>query len=177
MERDPLEQFVLQHRKAFDTAAPPTYLWRGVETRLRPEVRPRFKLSYLVKVAAAAVLLLGIGGVTGSYLTMQSQQGDPMAAASAEMKEAATYYGRQIDAKLQVLASYPADPTVTADMQQLDEVMQELQDELAKAPRSSEQQIIENMIQNYQAKLAILERVIERMQNATQNSGNDEIDI
>ena len=57
---------------------------------------------------------------------------------------------------------------VLADLEQLDLTMQELRQELLRAPKGQEEQIIENLIRSYQTKVQILERVLERVQSTQQ---------
>ena len=53
---------------------------------------------------------------------------------------------------------------------QIDELLEELKTELDNAVKGSEEQIINAMINNYQTKLAILERVLQRIQSIQQDS-------
>jgi hypothetical protein len=53
----------------------------------------------------------------------------------------------------------------------MDQAMTELKDELKNAPKGKEEEIVATMIQTYQTKVAILERVLEYMRQAKpQNS-------
>ncbi|MDX1665605.1 MAG: hypothetical protein R3350_00160, partial [Saprospiraceae bacterium] len=62
------------------------------------------------------------------------------------------------------LAAYSEEPSVMRDLDQVDLVVEELKSELKNAPEGREEQIIANLILSYQAKLEILERVLNRVQ-------------
>ncbi|MDV7393244.1 hypothetical protein RZS08_17865, partial [Arthrospira platensis SPKY1] len=66
---------------------------------------------------------------------------------------------------------------VQPDLLQLDEFYQELQLELDRAPKGSEEQIIQAMIRNHQIKLDILERVLEKVQTNNPKTTENETSI
>ena len=68
------------------------------------------------------------------------------------------------------LASYRQDGFVRADFQELDAIYEELKQELEKAPAGNEEQVIQAMINNYQTKIEILERVLEKVQSTGQTN-------
>jgi hypothetical protein len=69
-----------------------------------------------------------------------------------------------------IRGSQPAE--VRADLEQLDKAMEELRLELANVPPGNREQVVRAMIENYQAKLIILKRVLERLDD-TQNGGDN----
>jgi len=77
------------------------------------------------------------------------------------------------------LVSYEQADVVRPDLQQLDEMFKELTQELENAPKGTEEAIINAMIKNYQAKVDILNRVLEKVEavNAPQKTTEDEISI
>ena len=57
-------------------------------------------------------------------------------------------------------------------MQQIDLAMQELRAELTDVPPGNREQVVRAMIENYKAKTAILQRVLERLE-PTKTDQND----
>ena len=166
MKNDNLERFIRDHREEFDDAIPSLSVWAGIDRSLDRKQGLRYRL-HLLKVAASVTLLLVAGAMIGSYLT--AWQAGLSASAkiediAPEFVEMERYYQQQISEKVQTLAAYSEEPSVMRDLDQVDLVVEELKSELKNAPEGSEEQIIANLILSYQAKLEILERVLNRVQ-------------
>lgn len=169
--RDFLESFVLENREAFDREDPNPRLWKQIDHRLHGASIRRIKAIRTLRAIAAALLLL-ITGAVGGRLIGFKQSSDATAIlqqTAPEFLEAEQYYQQEIQSKLTQLASYNPGETVFRDLDQLDQVMEELRAELARAPQGKEQEIIANLIQNYQAKIAILELVMSRLETNQSN--------
>ena len=182
MQRDYLEQFILDEREAFDGSTPGLQVWGEISQELDRRQSRRLILWKASRAVAAAIILLACGALIGVYLFgNQMQQYASLEKIAPEYAEAEAYYQKQIHQKHQQLAAYQRDDIVEKDLAQLDEVMQELRGELLVAPKGKEAEIVENLIQSYQAKVAILERVLDRLQEAnpeiTKPAGNEETSI
>jgi hypothetical protein len=165
---DRLEQFVGQHRDGLDSQVPSLKVWAEIDRKLE-ESRPSARIRPIwraLRVAASVVVLLAAGAVIGMYAYKYSNpaQLPTLAEIAPEYAELEHYYTSQVNNRLQELSRINQAQTVQPDLQQLDELYQELQKELDQAPKGSEEQIIEAMIRNYQIKLDILERVLEKIQ-------------
>ncbi len=182
MQRDYLEQFILDQRGFFDKATPGLQVWGEVSQELDRR-RSRRLLIWKVSQAAAVVLvLLASGALLGVYLfSNQLQQATVLQKIAPEYAQAEEYYQQQIRQKYQELAVYQRDASVEKDLAQLDEVMEALRQELLIAPKGKEEKIVESLIQSYQAKVTILERVLERLQLTDPEIGkqaeNEEVSI
>ena len=164
MER--LEKFVIQNRDELDMAVPSLKVWAEIDKNLeRKSAKPR-SLWGFVRVAAAVVILLGVGSMIGVNLS-ESNSVAGLAEVAPEYADLEHYYNSQIDKKVKQLASYRHDVYVQEDLRQLDEVFTELRNELEIAPKGAEEKIIQMMIENYETKIAILERVLEKIQSVT----------
>ncbi len=167
MQRDYLEQFVLDNREAFDEAIPGLQVWGEITRELDRRRHRRFVLMRVMQIAAAAAILLASGALLGVYaFGLNARQAVTIGDIAPHYAELEAYYQEQIQQKSSQLASYSYDTSVEKDLVRLDEAMQELREELALAPKGSEEQIIENLIESYEAKAAILERVLNRLQAA-----------
>jgi hypothetical protein len=160
--RDFFEDFVLENRDAFDREGPDPRLWKEIDHRLHGASIRRLRVIRTLRAIAAALLLLITGAVGGRLIGYHppSDAAAILEQTAPEFLEAEQYYQQEIQTKLAQLASYHPGETVFRDLDQLDQVMEELKTELARAPQGKEQEIIANLIQNYQAKIAILELVM-----------------
>lgn len=182
MQRDYLEQFILDKREAFDGATPGLQVWGEISQELDRRQSRRLILWKASRAAAAALILLACGALIGVYFFgNQMQPYASLEKIAPEYAEAEAYYQEQIQQKHQQLVAYQRDDIVEKDLAQLDEVMQELRRELLVAPKGKEAEIVENLIQSYQAKVAILERVLNRLQESNPEiakpAGNEEASI
>jgi hypothetical protein len=173
MQRDNLEQFIFENRESFDDATPSLKVWGEIDRAISAPKLKTMKLRSLMRIAAAIALLLITGGVVGSYLS-RSQHEDTATiidAVAPEYMEMEQYYQDQINTKVKQLTQYDPNSPVLKDLKQMDQAMTELKDELKNAPKGKEEEIVATMIQTYQTKVAILERVLEYMRQAKpQNS-------
>lgn len=174
-----LEQFICEHRESFDDSVPDLRVWSELSAKL-PENKPRIKMitigwqRNLIRAAAAVTLLL-IGLGAGVWYARSSQTPEmSMAQVSPEYAELEKHYEQDIDKKREKLVSYRGSQSadVMLDLDQLDHVMQELREELAHVPPANRQQVVRAMIENYKAKTAILERVLEHLEPAEQEGNN-----
>lgn len=186
---DPLECFIREQRDAIDIETPDLRVWAGIEKALQPQTNA-MKVGwsrYLLRAAAAvALLVVGIGlGLWYAGARQTEIAGMTLSQVSGEYAELENFYQRDIAAKQQRLVSYSGSNGVEVqeDLQQLDLIMAELQQELAHVPPGNREQVVRAMIENYKAKAAILERVLERVQDPQQlpktkinSNKNDEIE-
>lgn len=164
MER--LEKFVIQNRTELDTAVPSLKVWAEIDKKLERKSAKRRSLWTFVKAAAAVIILLGAGSLIGVNLS-ENNSGTGLAEVAPQYADLEHYYNSQIDQKVKQLASYRHDVYVQEDLRQLDEVFTELRNELEFAPKGAEEKIIQLMIENYETKIEILERVLEKIQSVT----------
>jgi len=184
MKIDKLESFILREREHFDKGVPNPNVWDAIEQKLDAQDSPprRIQIWSFVRVAAAVLALLVAGGVIGSYIT-QVRAADPSLALqeiAPELSELEEYYNQEVSQRMQQLASYDEDQAVVNDLKELDAIMNELKQDLLHAPKGSEEQIIGAIIKSYQTKIAILERVLNRIQSTNPKvaqPGDNEISI
>lgn len=180
---DPIESFIIANRTALDAAMPPAHLWDQItETIPANQKKSALKVTIgwrnsLLKVAASVAILIsgiGIGMWYSSHNAIAS--GMAMSDVSTEYAELEQYYQREIANKQVKLASFQGSQpeAVHEDLDQMDQVMGELRQELADVPPANREQIVRAMIENYKAKSAILQKVLERLEASkteTNNSG------
>lgn len=173
---DGLEKFVKNNREQFDAAIPKGDIWAGIEEALQNEKnakvvplqtssKPKVSIRYL-KIAAVALALITVGGVLGSYLTVQWQQQSAMSLGdiSPEYAELEDFYVQQINYNIKKLENTAYQQEVLADLADLDANFKELQQELGTSQGVDKEDLIHLMIENYNTKIEILERVLNELQ-------------
>ncbi|MBP7272830.1 MAG: anti-sigma factor [Saprospiraceae bacterium] len=166
-----LEKFVHTHREKFDSIVPaPPALWERIEQQLPPQqaagdVIPvtTHRVTHIWRhwqSIAAAVALLIIGIAVGQQFTNHPEK------MPAQFAEATQYYEQKTEQKMATLASYSpqAQNMVAGDLQCIDSMMLDLKQELANTTPENRERVIHALIQNYKSKVAILERVLEKVQ-------------
>lgn len=179
---DPLERYIHEHRDAFDSEVPDLKVWANIADKVPAKakvVHINWQRSLLRAAASVALLVTGLGlGIW--YARSAETPAMAMSDVSNEYAELEQFFQRDISGKQQKLASFtgsqPAE--VHEDLEQLDNVMSELREELANVPAGNREQVVRAMIENYKAKTAILERVLERLEptkteTKNSNSGNE----
>ncbi|HMR43885.1 MAG TPA: hypothetical protein PKC40_08625 [Saprospiraceae bacterium] len=165
-----LEKFIRENRADFDKETPGLKVWANISKELEKQKTGGAKtisIKRYLSIAAAALVLLTIGGLAGSYF-----KGQPIPAIAIqntpelppEFQEMEDFYRHQYEQQVRLLANYQVDPAFKDDLKQFEEVMETLKTELQNAPKGNEERIVTAIIQNYQAKIEILQRILERIQ-------------
>ncbi|MCC6413892.1 MAG: hypothetical protein IT270_19745 [Saprospiraceae bacterium] len=183
---DPLEAFIRNNREAFDQDTPDLRVWSNINGGLEgsaPKMRMMWisKISRIAAVLALLITSVAIGVWYGQNNPNGAQAGMSLAEVSDEYAELERYYQGDIAVKRQKLVSYTSNDTETDvlnDLEQMDTIMEELRTELANVPPGNREQVVRAMIENYKAKAAILQRVLERLetQDAFETNRKQNID-
>ena len=192
--QDDLEKFVNNNRAAFDAKAPSFALCENIEKELNQKkeekVVPlsviksernhfRMRIMRYGSIAAVGLLLLTVGGVIGSQWFGSNNNGSVAGAeislsdVSDEYAETEAFYAQKVNSSIKELKKRNYDNSILEDIEELDAAFQELKKELGQSNAFSNEEIIQAMIENYQMKIEILERVLERLPN--ENDGNKAI--
>lgn len=191
-----LEKFVQENREAFDKEMPKMLVWEGIEARLNEIEQPkeiltpktkvvslRTRLYRYAKVAAIGLVLLTVGGFIGSYWTMQNQTEQlSFGTINEEYEELEIFYADKVNMQLEQLKKYRFEKSIINDIDELDEAYKELEKELKQEGNEVDNEMIINeMIDNYQAKVNILERVLDRLernkQQTVKNKKNEKVSL
>lgn len=177
---DPIEVFIRNNREALDSETPGLSVWANILKNVPSSGAKIVSLTWqrsIMRIAASIALLLAGVSLGIWYARSGETPAMAMSEVSSEYAELEHYYQRDIAGKQQKLATFtgsqPAE--VHEDMEQLDVVMTELQQELANVPAGNREQVIRAMIENYKAKAAILERVLERLEPANTETKNSDL--
>ncbi|MBK9336608.1 MAG: hypothetical protein IPM98_08435 [Lewinellaceae bacterium] len=187
---DTLEAFIRSNRDAFDAQTPDQRVWAAIEQAAPAKGAKVVYVNWhrnLLRAAASIALLIAGINIGIWYAGSNGQAGMAMSDISTEYAELEQYYERDISTKKSKLTRFAAysDKNVLDDLRQMDGMMNELRQELANVPPGNREQVVRAMIENYKAKAAILERVLQHLeqqqqpnqqQPATTNSGNYEVE-
>lgn len=167
---DRVEAFVTSHRADFDTEEPPAGLWNNLLADLPAtakvvSLQTRRNPTVWYRVAAAAAVILVAGALLlGRQMGLQEAQDQQLAliyAIDPEFPEAEAYYQNEIGQLFHQVSSRNSDPQLYADLEAIDQSMQELRDQLAEVPRDQQAALVADLIKSYQIKLQILEKVMQ----------------
>lgn len=164
---DILEKFIQQNRTDFDTQIPHLKLWAAIDNQINPVKEYKVVRMSWMRQAAAAIALLIVGAGLGIFVNEKAEVKALSQATSEiapDLKEAESYYTKKVEVKYSELVNHNPDPSVITDLKQIDEVQKELKKELENAPATAREEIVRRMIENYQIKLGILERVLNHIE-------------
>lgn len=176
-----LEKYIKDHKDDFDKEVPDLKVWAEIDKNLSRKNKTKSVSFFRYNNIAAACLLLLTGGIIGFYCSSNTIQDKESITAQIdpEFREAEHFYRDQYNERVAQLASYKLEDEFSDDLRQFEEIMVDLKSELSNVPKGNRERLITTIISNYQNKIEILERVLERLQaidtthiNATQNEIN-----
>jgi hypothetical protein len=164
LQGEKVEKYVRENRYDLDSEIPNLKVWANIERSLPPKKESSKTLTFnWLRRSAAAVALLVVG--VGIGLLLNNRNSDRASTAVApELEEAEAFYNQKMEAQMSKLVSYNPDPSVLNDLKKVDEVRNELKKELELTPDANQEEITRRLIQNYQTKLGILERVLNNIE-------------
>ena len=157
---DRLEEFIKSNSAKFDALNPDPRLWNQIEARLPQKEARRISIWKITSVAAIGLVLVLSGVIVG--LNMNSGNSG-QTAEYLEFREAEQYYSNEIAQRVSQLSEYQYDEGINKDLEELQEVYDQLTTELEDGLAPNKNDIIEALIQNYQTRVELLERVLERL--------------
>lgn len=163
--KDNLKDFIDLHHEDFNNEPPPD-IWNQVADQLSSkEDRPvkRLWIKHVVRVAAAAILLFGLGVLVGRFYINDQQQF--ATETQVELNDLTTFYSKQVNDRMKLLDGSQKDEKLLNDLEELEETFLKLKEELAE--NANDKQILEAMRKSYQSKLEILDIVISRRADNT----------
>ncbi|MEI6412551.1 MAG: hypothetical protein WCR52_24375 [Bacteroidota bacterium] len=177
-----LEHWIQQNREAMDSEVPDLRVWAGIEQSVAGQSSSKAKAipmnwqRSLLRIAASITLLItGVGmGLWYAHHGEKAEAGMAMSDVSKEYAELEQYYQRDIAGKQVKLASFQGNQSteVHQDLDEMDRMMEDLRKELADVPEAKREQVVRAMIDNYKAKAAILQRVLERLESSKTETNN-----
>jgi len=176
-----LEKYINDRKDDFDNEVPDLKVWAEIDKNLSQKKESKRVSFFRFRNIAAACLLLLTGGIAGFYFSGNTVQNKAPIAVQIdpEFREVESFYRDQYNEKVAQLASYQLEDEFSDDLRQFEEIMGDLNIELSNVPKGKRERLITTIINNYQNKIEILERVLEQLQsidtskiNTTQNEIN-----
>lgn len=163
-----LEDFIHQHRQAFDTKSPDPMVWMDIESRLDKMGKHKvFPLMFL-KIAAVFAVILCCGIIIGlnmqySHRTQLDYTASPEL---RQLKDAETYYKLQVNQKYNELNDTVTKANVAEDLKQLEAIYEQLKSEMISSEYTNSEVLINAMIKNHKTKIDILESILNKQKNS-----------
>jgi len=179
-----LEDFMKANREEFDDLEPSADLWSRIEKHLPAEgTQPKkreakmFSLSFVMKVAASIIIIMGIGFAI--YLRNEKKQGIDYAAINPTYAKQQVHYASQVESKMSQLKELTKnDPEMYADFSheiaKMDSTYKRLNRDLATSP--NQELVLRAMIQNLQMQTQVLNQqlnIIEQYNQMKKDPKND----
>jgi len=158
--RSSLEDFIRNHRNEFDDLKAPDRVWEKLDNKT-PRVHHLWKWS---AVAASGLLLVSIGYIFG---TKSNSNMD--VAGWKEYQETEQYYEARIQTRMDKIKTLTVSNEVTADLQVLDDIYQQLKTSLMDDPNADPQVLLNAMIRHQQQKLEIMEKILTQVDKYKKN--------
>lgn len=160
---DQFEKYIRSNREQFDDRNPDPAIWNQIEARLpqKSATHRRLTMWKTLSIAAVALVLILSGVIAGMFMGRGSLSQDP---AYAEFMQAEQYYTVEYNKKKSELAQYQYDPVVDEDLKELDKMYEALAKELTETSQTDKSELINAMIQIYQTRIQLLERVLNKIE-------------
>jgi hypothetical protein len=170
---DEIDSFVRSNRASFDTEMPNLKIWSAIDKQLPQSVEKpvelgiekmfektfekttekRFALKQWAFRIAASLTLLFIGAGAGFYFKTKQEAveiAQTVDKIAPDFREAEQFYSQKVQNQLVKFTSFQptTDPSVLADLKQIDEIQKELKQELDDAPNATREEIVKHIIDN-----------------------------
>lgn len=164
-----LEKVLREHREVFDDHDPGSDHFENFLGKLNNEQKKKslFGMSRLLKVATIAIFVV-ISGITGYQIRkMQSPAELGLGAISPEYQEVELFYTSNIDSQLRMIERMGSfdnkehQNILSEELKEMDKRYNQLKQELKLHP--DDDRVIQAMIEYYQVKTNILNRIIEQL--------------
>lgn len=171
-----MEDYIREHKKAFDLEKPSDALWTKIEQELdRQKKRRPLNLRLWLGIAASLVL---ISAITLLYTHQQKSKQIDVADISVPLGEKEARFASLIDEKKDRLKAYADEnPDLyhkfSTDLGQLDRDYVDLKRELQRSP--NQKMVIEAMVQNLQIQLQIINQQLSVIDQVNTNRKDNQI--
>jgi len=180
-----LEDFMKTNQEEFDDLEPSADLWSRIEMHLPPQYtdlkkqeKKTFSLGFVLRVAAAVIVVMGIG--FGLYLHNQDDKKPiDLASINPVYAQQQIQYTSLIESKRSELKSISkTDPDLykefSGEIAKMDSTYKELKDDLAGSP--NQERVLRAMIKNLQIQTQVLNQqlnVIEQLNKQKKEQNNE----
>ncbi|MDH5597593.1 MAG: hypothetical protein OEY34_00630 [Cyclobacteriaceae bacterium] len=171
---DKLKDHINSNRKEFDIYKTDTdSLWNSISEELEKREKKSPWLGYLARAASISLIVMVSIYLFLSIRSNNDVSGYALHDVSEEMAETEYFYTTLIEEKMSYIKASNADldPLVFSDIAMLDSAYRDLKMDLKEG--ADNEDVVMAMIENYRLKLAILERILDKI---SKNEGDDKIE-
>lgn len=155
------EKYLRENKDQLEWGEPSIKVWERIEINL-----DKSKIRFF-KTAAAILLLATFSGTLGYYFSQLKDKVflEKIAGIYPEYPEAESFYIAQFELKYQEIEKSQFLVLIQEDLDQIDVEIETLKNELISAPYEIQENIISNLIKAYQAKLELLDLILQSSKN------------
>lgn len=155
------EKYLRENKDQLEWGEPSKKVWERIENNL-----DKSKLHFF-KTAAAILLVATLSGAFGFYFSQLKEKVflEKIARIYPDYPEAERYLVAQFELKFQEIEKSQFLVLIQEDLIQIDIEIESLKKELISAPYEIQENIISNLIKAYQAKLELLDLILQSSKN------------
>ena len=184
---DELERLIINNRNSIQDDEPLEGHFERFEARLQKASKPTLKVNFrpFLKIAAIVVFALLAVNQMRIWLTPEKNETLSLGSISEEYREVEFYYTNAIQVGMNQWEKLSAEGFISVteqemmqkEQQEFDQMYQKLQEELKANP--DDERVINAMLEYYQARMNIINLIINKLQEVKQqkNNRNHEINI
>lgn len=182
---DELERLILDNRRSLEDEEPMEGHFERFEARLQRASKPTRVINFntLLKVAAIVVFALLAVNQARIYLIPEKKAALSLGSISPEYREVEFYYTSAIEMGMnqweklsrEGLISESEQQMMMEEQQEFDQMYQRLQKELEANP--NDERVINAMIEYYQARMNLINLIINKLQEVKQKKNNKSHEI
>jgi len=173
--KDRLEEFIFERKDALDALSPSKDLWSRIESELDnggPEEPSPENKKYAWSIWS---ILAALAMTAYVFYNMGSQRSEEKMMLFAEVDELENYYEYR-SAQMIKTVSNKVDLLQNPDLEEINNFINEIKADLEGMPKESEEKALHSLMESYQTKLMIIERVLMYYEN-TESKNSNEYDI
>lgn len=161
-KKDRLEQFIVDHREAFDDERPSFKVWADIEKQLKKQNKPTARQWWIWSVAASFLLIAGMAAGILIYPKFYEYQQLQVLNQSEEFNGTEKYFEREVDALFVQLKGDEQALGLEEELKKIDGQIDKLKVELIRAPKNSREILLQAIIESFETKVNLLETAINR---------------
>jgi hypothetical protein len=191
--KDNIEEIILKNLEELNENEPLDGHFERFEAKLNaPNKKRKITFSVVWKVAAAIIFILMASNQTYIYLSPNQQssllhvikgKNITLASVSEEYKEVEFYYTNAISVGLNKWNALNDDGLISTEEQELmneelsefEDRFKTLQQDLVANP--TDERVVNAMLEYYQAKLSVINMIVNKLEEVKQNNNNHEVEI
>ncbi|MBN1987499.1 MAG: hypothetical protein JW761_14405 [Prolixibacteraceae bacterium] len=191
-EKDYIEELILKNREELNDNEPTEGHFERFENRLKlQDKKKKLSLNLVWKVAAAVIFVFLAGNQIAIYLSSPENENKTtntanslsLASVSPEYQEVEYYYTNAIDAGLTQWESLSNEGFISQEEQEMmqeelaefEQRLNNLRKDLAANP--NDERVINAMLEYYQAKLSVINMIVNKLEEVKQQQKNTQHEI